>query len=163
MCFARLVFLLPGLLSFKQLRLHLFLVKTKVAKLKTFSIPKMELQAPLLASRLKEDLLGHFQLMSPAPFCRPIARRCYNGITLSLNYRLWSQTVFVKLKNSPLWIYGNSRGNPAATGTRGISLECLKESSWVRRPSIVLAMSSLSNQIWMLLVKSSRRNLWTTP
>ena len=42
------------------------------------------------------------------------------------------------------WFHVNSGDNPVDTGTRGISDDCLKESSWVKGPSF------LSGTEWLL-------------
>ena len=114
--------------------------KARVAPMKALSIPKLELQAALIATRLKDDIL--------------------TALTLSINHVfMWTDSttvlqwlnsteklpVFVAnrvgeiLESTTIdeWHHVLSGDNPADTGTRVISLEALKDSSWVIGPSIL--------------------------
>ena len=108
--------------------------------MKALSIPKLELQAALLATRLKEAIL--------------------KGLTFKVtDIFMWTDSTTVlqwlhSCSKLPVFV-GNRTGeilestttdqlhhilsgdNPADTGTRGISSEALKESSWVNGPSIL--------------------------
>ena len=106
--------------------------KARVAPMKALSITKLELQAALLATRLKDDIL--------------------TALTVSMNHAyMWTDSttvlqwlnsteklpVFVAnrvgeiLESAPIddWHHVLSGNNPADTGTRGISSEALKDSS----------------------------------
>ena len=108
--------------------------------MKALSIPKLELQATLLATRLKDDIL--------------------TALTVSINHvYMWTDSttvmqwlnsteklpVFIancvgeilELTTIDEWHHVLSGDNPADTGTRGISSEVLKNSGWVNGPSIL--------------------------
>ena len=108
--------------------------------MKALSIPKLELQAALLATRLKDDIL--------------------TALTVGINHvYMWTDSITVlqwlnSTKKLPVfvanrvgeilesttideWHHVLSGDNPADTGTRGISSEALKDSSWVFGPSIL--------------------------
>ena len=55
--FCAIQFLRPRLLSSHKTQISFIFVKARVAPLKALSIPKLELQTALLATRLKEDIL----------------------------------------------------------------------------------------------------------
>ena len=59
--------------------------KARVASMKDLSISKLELQAALLLSRLKENILQALSIDVTCTLCEPIAPRCYNGFTPSIN------------------------------------------------------------------------------
>ena len=105
--------------------------------MKWLSIPKLEFQAALLATRLKNDIL--------------------TALTVSINHvYMWTDSttvlqwlnsndklpVFVanrvdeilELTTNDEWHHGLSGNFLADTGTRGISSEALKDSSWVIGP-----------------------------
>ena len=108
--------------------------------MKALSIPKLELQAALLVTRLKDDIL--------------------TALTVGINHvYMWTDSttvlqwlnsteklpVFVAnrvgeiLESTTIdeWHHVLIGDNPADTGTREISLEALKDSSWVIGPSIL--------------------------
>ena len=114
--------------------------KARVAPMKALFIPKLELQAALLATRLKDDIL--------------------TALTVSINHvYMWtdSTTVLQWLNSTeklPVFVanlvgeilesttidekhHVLSGNNLADTDTRGISSEALKDSSWVIGPSFL--------------------------
>ena len=108
--------------------------------MKALSIPKLELQAALLATRLKDDILtaltvsiNHIYMWTD---------RTTNLLGLNSTEKL---PVFVAnrvgeiLESTTIdeWHHVLSGYNPADTSTRGISSEALKDSSWVIGPSIL--------------------------
>ena len=114
--------------------------KARIAPMKALSIPKLELQAALLATRLKEEILKGLTFKVTDIFMW----------TDSTTFLQWLHScsklpVFVGNRTGEIleststdqWHHILSGDNPADTGTRGISSEALKESSWVSGPSIL--------------------------
>ena len=112
--------------------------KARVAPIKMLSIPKLELQAALLASRLKDDIEKYLTLSISKVFMW----------TDSTTFLQWlnstsKQPVFVANRVAEIlestsidqWFHVLSGDNPADTGTRGITADSLKQSSWVNGPS----------------------------
>ena len=126
--FCAVAFLRARLASSHQTELAFVFGKARVAPIEALSIPKSELQAVIIATRLKEETL--------------------KGLTFKVtDIFMWtdSNTVLQWLNSCnklPVFV-GNqwhhilSGDNPADTGTRGISSEALKKSSWVNGPSIL--------------------------
>ena len=114
--------------------------KARVAPMKVMTIPKLELQAALLAARLKQDI------------CRALTvhvNKVYMW-TDSTTVLQWlnstsKQPIFVAnrvceiLEHTSVdeWNHVASNDNPADAGTRGMSAEVLQSSSWVRGPDIL--------------------------
>ena len=133
-------FLRARLSSSHKTQISFIFDKARVAPMKALSIPKLELQAALLATRLKYDIL--------------------TALTVSINHLyMWTDSttvlqwlnsteklpVFVAncvgeiLESTTIdeWHHVLSGNNPADTGTWGISSEALEGSSWVIVPSIL--------------------------
>ena len=127
--FCTVAFLRARLASTSQTKLAFVFGKARVAPMKSLSIPKLELQVALLATRLKEEIL--------------------KGLTFKVtDFFMWTDsTTVLQLLNctdeilesttTDQWHHILSGDNPADTGTRGISSEALKESSWVNGLSIL--------------------------
>ena len=114
--------------------------KALVAPMKALSISKLELQAALISTRMKDDILTALT-------------NCINYIymwTDSITVLQWLNSteklrVFVADRVGEILESTTiderhqvlSGDNPADTGTRGISSEDLKDSSWVIGPSIL--------------------------
>ena len=127
-------------LEFAQNSNILFFGKGRLAPMKTLSIPKLEIQAALLAARLKDDILTAITV-------------CINHVYMWTDSTIVLQRlnsteklpVFVAnrvgkvLKSTTIdeWHHVLSGDYPADTGTRGISSEVLKDSSWVIGPSFL--------------------------
>ena len=115
--------------------------KARVAPMKELSIPKLELQAALLATRLKEEILKGLQSFKITNIFT------WTDSTTVLQWlNSWSELpVFLGDRTDEVldstttvqWHHIISGDNPADTGTRGISSEALKESSWVNGASIL--------------------------
>ena len=133
-------FLRARLSSSHKSQLSFIFGKARVAPTKALSIPRLEHQAALLATRLKDDILTALTV-------------CINHVymwTDSTTVLQWLNSteklpVFFANRGGEIlesttfdeWHHVLSSDNPADTGTRGISSEALKDSSWVIGPSIL--------------------------
>ena len=114
--------------------------KTRVAMMKALSIHTLELQAALLATRLKDDILKPLTVEMHHVFTWIDSTTVFH--CLNSNDKL---PVFVAnrvseiLKSTTIdeWFYVMSGDNPADTGTRWMSSEALKDSSGVIGPNIL--------------------------
>ena len=138
--FCAIAFLRARLASSRQTELAFVFGKARVASKKALSIPKLELPAALLGTRLKEEILKGLTFKVADIFI----------CTDSTTYLQWLNSC----KKLPVFV-GDRSGeilestttdqchhilsgdNPADTGTRGISSEALKESSSIDGPSIL--------------------------
>ena len=114
--------------------------KARVEPMKARSIPKLELQAALLATRLKEDVLKALTI----PVSNTFMWTDSTTVLQWLNSGSKQPTIVANLIGEILesttvdqWFHFLSGDNPADTGTRGISAESLKTSSWVNGPSLL--------------------------
>ena len=104
------------------------------------TIPKLQLQAALLAARLKEDI------------CRALTvhvNKVYmltdSTTVLQCLHSTSKQTIFTANRVCEIleytsvddWIHVSSNDNPADAGTRGMCAEVLQSSSWVRGPDFL--------------------------
>ena len=133
-------FLRARLSSSHKTQISFIVGKARVAPMKALSIQKLDLQAALLATRLKDDILTALTV---------IINHVYmlTGSTTVLHwlYSTEKLPVFVAKRVSENlewttideWHHVLRGDNPAGTGTRGISSEALKYSSSVICPSIL--------------------------
>ena len=138
--FCAVAFLRARLVSSHQTELAFVFGKARVAPMKALSIPKLELQAALLATRLKEEILKGLTFKVTDIFM-------WTDSTTVLQWLHSCSKLLVFVGNrtgeilestsTDQWHHILSGDNPADTGTRGISSEALKESSWVNGPSIL--------------------------
>ena len=134
-------FLRARLSSLHKTQISFIFGKARVAPMKALSIPKLELQAALLATRLKDDIMS-----------------ALNHVSINHVYMWTDSTTVLQWLNSteklPVfvtnrvgeilesttideWHHVLSGDNRADTSTRGIYSEALKDSSWVIGPSIL--------------------------
>ena len=124
-------FLRARLASSHQTELAFVFGKARVAPMKALSIPKLELQAALLATRLKEEILK-------GPTFKVTDIFMWTDITTVLQWlHSCSKLPVLESTITDQWHHILSGDNPADTGIRRISSEALKESSWVNGPSIL--------------------------
>ena len=154
--FCAVAFLRARLASSSQTELTFVFGKAYIAPMKALSIPKLELQAALLATRLKEEFSKGLNFKVTDIFIW----------TDSTTFLQWLNScnklpVFVgnctgeilEFTTTDQWHHILSGDNPADSGTRGISSEALKESSWVNRPSILRTTDWLYNPDTMVFDK----------
>ena len=111
--------------------------KARVAPMKVITIAKLELQAALLAARLKQDICRALIVHNNKVFK-------WTDITTVLQWlhSTSKQPIFIAncvceiLEHTSVdeWDHVASSDNPADAGTRGMSAELLQSSSWVRGP-----------------------------
>ena len=138
--FCAVSFLRARLAKSQKTELAFVFGKARVAPMKMLSIPKLELQAALLATRLKEEILKALTFKVSNVFIWTDSTTVLQWLN-SCN----KVPVFVGNRTGEIlesttidqWNHVLSGDNPADTGTRGISSEPLKDSSWVRGPSIL--------------------------
>ena len=138
--FCAVAFLRARLVSAHQTELAFVFGKARVAPMKALSSPKLELQAALLATHLKEEILKGLTFK-----VTDIFMWTDSTTVLQWLHSCSKLPVFVGNRTGEIlestttdqWHHILSGDNPADTGTRGISSEALKESSWVNGPSIL--------------------------
>ena len=129
-------FLRARLASSHQTELAFVFGKARVAPMKALSIPKLEFQAALLATRLKEEILKGLSdifMWTDSTTVLQWLNSC-NKLPVFVGNRTGE---ILESTTTDQWHHILSGDNPADTGTRGISSEALKESSWVNGPSIL--------------------------
>ena len=113
--------------------------KCRVAPMRHFSIPRLELQAAVMAVRLKEQIVKEHESKIHSS----------NFWTDSTTFLHWihsshrKQQVFVANRvaeildttNASQWKHVSGINNPADNGTRAISVEELKRSEWLTGPA----------------------------
>ena len=124
----------------EQTQLAFVFGKARVAPMKALTIPKLELQASLLAARLRKDVEKALSLEISKTFMWSDST-----IVLQWLHSLDKQPVFVAnrvaeildLTTTDEWNYVKSSENPADAGTRGLSAKSLVSSSWLNGPEFL--------------------------
>ena len=114
--------------------------KARVAPIKMLSIPKLELQAALLASRLKDDIEKALTLSISKVFMWTDSTTVLQWLNSTSKQPVFVANRVAEILESTSidqWFYVLSGDNPADTGTRGITADSLKQSSWVNGPSFL--------------------------
>ena len=115
--------------------------KARVAPMKCLTVPKLELQAALLATRLKVDIIK----VLTSPLSRVFMWTDSTTVLQGLG-SLDKQPIFVTNRVSEIlesttvdqWFHVPTADNPADAGTRSMSAENLRTISWLTGPSILL-------------------------
>ena len=114
--------------------------KARVAPMKTLSIPKLQLQAALLTTRLKEDVLKALTIPVSNKFMWTDSTTVLQWLNSgSIQPTFVANRIGDILESTTVdqWFHVLSGDNDADTGTRAISAESLKTSSWVNEPSLL--------------------------
>ena len=114
--------------------------KARVAPMKALSIPKLEQQAALLATCLKEDVLKALTIPVSNTFMWTDSTTVLQWLNSGSKQPTFVANRIGEILESTTvdqWFHVLSGDNPADTGTRGISAESLKRSSWVNGPSLL--------------------------
>ena len=152
--FCAVAFLRARFASPHQTELAFVFGKTRVAPMKALSIPKLELHAALLATRLKEEILKGLTFKVTDIFMWTDSTTVLQWLNSCNKLPVFVGNLTGEILESTTtdqWHHILSGDNPADTGTQGISSEALKESSWVNGPSILKTTDS--SPIQGLLIK----------
>ena len=114
--------------------------KARVAPMKTLTVPKLELQAAVLAARLSIDIRNALTIPIQHLFL-------WSDSTIVLQWlkSLDKQPIFIANRVSEIlettsadqWNHVATSDNPADAGTRGMSSEALACSNWLRGPDFL--------------------------
>ena len=134
--FCSVAFLLAPKNAYSKCQLAFVFGKARVASMKMLSIPKLE----LLASRLKDDIEKALTLSVSKVFMWTDSTTVLQWLNSTSK-----QPVFVANRVAEIlesisidqWFHVLSGDNPADTGTRGITADSLKQSSWENGPSFL--------------------------
>ena len=114
--------------------------KARVAPMKALTIPKLELQASLLASRLRKEVQRALTMRIDKTFTWTDSTTVLQWI-----HSIEKQPVFVanrvaeilELTTTDEWNYVQSCDNTADAGTRGLSATALPDSIWLKGPDFL--------------------------
>ena len=129
---------LRGKLSRSQTTVVSFVLgKARVAPMKPLSIPKLELQASLLAARMKDEICKALEISVDRTFLWTDSTTVIQWLHSSEK-----QSTFVANRVSEVlelttvdqWNHVGTADNPADVGTRGLPAEALVNSCWLRGP-----------------------------
>ena len=114
--------------KFEHLELH-------IASMKVMTIPKLELQAALLAARLKQDICRALTVHVNKVFIRTDSTTVFHWLNSTSKQPIFvANRVCEVLEHTSVdeWNHIAASDNPADAGTCGMSAEVLQSISWVR-------------------------------
>ena len=114
--------------------------KARVAPMKVMTVPKLELQAALLAARLKREICRALTVTVDKVFMWTDSTIVLQWINSTNKHPIFiANRVSEILENTSVdqWNHVATCDNPADAGTRGMSAEVLQSSSWVRGPDFL--------------------------
>ena len=123
-----------------QTELAFVLGKARVAPMKVMTVPKLELQAALLAARLKQDICRALTVKVNRVFMWTDSTTVLQWLNSATKHPIFiANRVCEILEHTSVdeWNHVASSDNPADAGTRGMSVEVLQSSSWVRGPDFL--------------------------
>ena len=127
--------------SYQQKSVFIVVIgKARVAPMKSLTVPKLELQAALPAARLCGDI--HQALTRPTDntFLWSDSTTVLQWLQSTAKQPIFiANTVceILELTTIDQWNYVSSSDNPADAGSRGLSAEALKSSSWYLGPALL--------------------------
>ena len=138
--------------------------KARVAPMKALTIPKLELQAALLAARLKDEVQQALAV--------PVERTFMwtdSTTVLQWLHSIDKKPVFVanrvaevlELTTVDEWNHVPTADNPADAGTRGLPAKALFDSSWLKGPKFLMTPDwpfQPSEEIWKTKLKNYDSN-----
>ena len=123
-----------------QTELEFVLGKARVAPMKVMTVPKLELQAALLAARLKQDICQALKVKVNRVFMWNDSTTVLQWLNSATKHPIFiANRVCEILEHTSVdeWNHVASSDNPADAGTRGMSAEVLQSSSRVRSPDFL--------------------------
>ena len=123
-----------------QTELAFVLGKARVAPMKVMTVPKLELQAALLAARLKQDICRALTVKVNKVFMWIDSTTVLQWLNSATKHPIFiANRVCEILEHTSVdeWNHVASSDNPADAGTRGMSVEVLQSSSWLRGPDFL--------------------------
>ena len=111
--------------------------KARVAPMKVMTVPKLELQAALLAARLKNEIIQALTVTVNQVFMWADSTTVLQWINSNEKQPIFvANRVCETLEYTSVdqWNHVATKDNPADAGTRGMSAEVLQLSSWVNGP-----------------------------
>ena len=120
--------------------LAFLLGKARVAPMKVMTVLKLELQAALLAARLKREICRALTVTVDKVFMCTDSTIVLQWINSTNKHPIFiANRVSEILENTSVdqWNHVATCDNPADAGTRGMSAEVLQSSSWVRGPDFL--------------------------
>ena len=114
--------------------------KARVANMKVMTVPKLELQAALLAARLKREICQALTVTVDKVFMWTDSTIVLQWINSTNKHPIFiANRVSENLENTSVdqWNHVATCDNPADAGTRGMSAEVLQLSSWMRGPDFL--------------------------
>ena len=138
--FCAVAFLLARVKTSLETQVAFVFGKARVAPMKALSIPKLELQAALLATRLKEDVFKALTIPVSNTFMWTDIATVLQWLNSGSKQPTFVANRIGEIVESTTvdqWFHVLSGDNPAETGTRGSSAESLKTSSWVNGPNLL--------------------------
>ena len=114
--------------------------KARVAPMKAMSMPKLELQASLLATRLRQKIIDALTIEVPTIFMWTDSTTVLQWLASSEKQPVFVANRVAEILESTTidqWYHVTSANNPADHGTRGLAASSLTESSWVRGPEFL--------------------------
>ena len=112
----------------------------RVAPMKVMTVPKLELQAVLLAAHLKREICRALTVTVDKVFMWTDSTIVLQWINSTNKHPIFiANRVSEILENTSVdqWNHVATCDNPADAGTRGMSAEVLQSSSWVRGPDFL--------------------------
>ena len=126
--------------SGSQTELTFVLGKTRVAPIKVMKDPKLELQAELMAARLKQDICRALTVNVKRVFMWTDRTTILQWLNLSTKHPLFVANRVIEILEHTTVDESNhvvSSDNPADAIIRGVSAEVLQSSSWVDGPDFL--------------------------